>query len=76
LPGEALHRIVRLLIEDVTLIKAEKITAGIRLKGGATRALHLPAPLSACRQRTTSPDVIRRIDQLPDTCTDAQRDAR
>lgn len=65
-------RIVRLLIEDVTLIKAEQITAGIRFKGGATRTLHLPVPLCAWKQRTTSPEVIRQIDPLLDTCTEAQ----
>ena len=65
-------RIVRLLIEDVTLIKAERITVGIRFKGGATRTMHLPLPLSAWNQRTTNPEVIRQIDQLLDTCTEAQ----
>ncbi|MEE8307529.1 MAG: recombinase family protein, partial [Gammaproteobacteria bacterium] len=38
-------RMVRLLIEDVTLIKAKKITAHIRFKGGATRTLVVPRPL-------------------------------
>jgi hypothetical protein len=33
---------VRLLIEDVTLIKAEVITAHVRLRGGATRTLTIP----------------------------------
>jgi DNA invertase Pin-like site-specific DNA recombinase len=64
-------RIVRLLIEDATLIKAEKITLNIRFKGGATRTLTLPVPLSAWQERTTSPEVIRQIDQLLDTYTEA-----
>lgn len=64
-------RIVRLLIEDVTLIKAGKITVNIRFKGGTTRTLTLPVPLSAWQERTTRPEVIRQIDQLLDTHTDA-----
>jgi hypothetical protein len=65
-------RIVRLLVEDVTLIKAGKITVNIRFKGGTTRTLTLPVPLSAWEERTTRPEVIRQIDQLLDTCTDAR----
>jgi len=57
-------RMVRLLIEDVTLTKAEQIIAQIRFKGGATRTLTLPRPLGAWKERTTKPDVIRQIDQL------------
>jgi DNA invertase Pin-like site-specific DNA recombinase len=64
-------RIVRLLIEDVTLIKGEDITANIRFRGGATRTLHVAVPLSAWKQRTTDPEVIRLIDQLLDHGTDA-----
>ena len=61
---------VRLLIEDVTLISAKKITAHIRFKGGATRTLILARPLSAWQERMTSPEVIQQIDQLMDTHTD------
>jgi len=64
-------RMVRLLIEDVTLIGAKKITAHIRFKGGATRTLVVPRPLCAWQERMTSPEVIRQIDQLLDTHTDA-----
>lgn len=64
-------RIVRLLIEDVTLIKGHRITAQIRFKGGATRTLTLPRPLGAWRERTTDPKVIRQIDQLLDRGSEA-----
>jgi len=64
-------RIVRLLIEDVTLIKTERITAQIRFKGGTTRTLTLPRPLGAWKERTTDPEVIRQIDLLLDDGTDA-----
>lgn len=64
-------RVVRLLIEDVTLTKNDQIRAQIRFKGGATRTLTLPKPLGAWSERKTSPDVVRRIDQLLDLHTDA-----
>ena len=65
-------RMVRLLIEDVTLTKNEAIRAQIRFKGGATRELTLSRPLGAWKERTTNPDVIRQIDHLLDTHTDAE----
>jgi len=64
-------RIVRLLIEDATLIKADKITVNIRFKGGTAKTLTLPAPLRTWEERTTPPEVIRQINQLLDTYTDA-----
>jgi len=65
-------RMVRLLIEDVTLTKNDEIRVQIRFKGGATRELTLPRPLGAWKERTTSPEVIRRIDQLLDTHDDTE----
>ena len=38
-------RMIRLLIEDVTLVKGGEIGVHIRFKGGATRSLSIPAPL-------------------------------
>ena len=40
-------RMVRLLLEDVTLNRDEQISLQIRFKGGACRTLHLPLPLCA-----------------------------
>jgi len=65
-------RMVRLLIEDVTLTKGQSIRVQVRFKGGATRTLTLARPLNAWEERTTSPEVIRQIDQLLDTYTDAK----
>ena len=65
-------RMIRLLVEDVTLTKAGQITVQIRFKGGTTRTLHLPIPLTSWQARATSPDVLRQIDQLIDNCTDAE----
>jgi DNA invertase Pin-like site-specific DNA recombinase len=65
-PDRERKRLVRLLLEDVTLLKNEEITAQVRFKGGITKTLTVPVPLNAWQQRTTSPDVVREIDRLLD----------
>ena len=57
-------RMVRLLLEDVTLIKRDAITMHVRFKGGATRSFTLPLPLSAPDLRRTNTAVIQEIDGL------------
>jgi DNA invertase Pin-like site-specific DNA recombinase len=57
-------RMLRLLIEDVTLIKADKITAHVRLRGGATRTLTIDRPLPIARIRKTKTEVVAEIDTL------------
>lgn len=65
-------RIVRLIIEDVTLVKGENITAYVRFRGGATKTLTLPAPMCAWQLRQTDPRVIEEIDRLLEDYTDAE----
>lgn len=67
-PDRERKRMVRLLIEDVTLLKADDITAQVRFKGGTTQTLKLSSP----RGRVTDPAVIQEIDDLLDTHTDAE----
>jgi len=57
-------RMTRLLIEDVTLKKGEKITVSIRFKGGATKVLELDLPLNYCMARKTPKSVVKEVDQL------------
>jgi hypothetical protein len=64
-------RMARLLIEDVTLLKATELTAQVRFKGGATRTLTLALPLAAPMIRKTPPALIAEVDQLLDEHTDA-----
>ena len=71
-PDRERKRMVRLLIEDVTLIKQGAITLHVRFKGGATQTLSLPQPLRAWELRTTSPEVVAEIDRLLDCHTEAQ----
>jgi DNA invertase Pin-like site-specific DNA recombinase len=59
-------RIIRLLVEDVTLIKAEKITAHVRLSGGATRTLLLERPLPIAKIRKVKPEIVAKVDSLVD----------
>ena len=71
-PDRERKRMVRLLIADVTLLKAGDITAQVRFHGGATHTLHLPLPKPAWLRRQTSSRVVRAIDTLLDDYTDAE----
>jgi DNA invertase Pin-like site-specific DNA recombinase len=62
LPHRERKRIARLLLEDVTLRKQEKIIADIRFKGGALKTLDLPLPLAFYILSRTSPEVVEAID--------------
>ena len=57
-------RMVRLLIEDVTVLKDTQLTCHIRFKGGTCQTLNLPLPASAWEQRRTPPEVVAAIDEL------------
>lgn len=65
-------RMVRLLIEDVTLTKEEVLKVQVRFKGGATRELSQPRARNAWQRRQTDRDVIKQIDRLLETHTDGQ----
>jgi len=65
-------RMLRLLIEDVTLTKGNALHVDIRFSGGATRSLDLPLPKSCVELRTTDAEVVKEIDRLIDTYTDLE----
>jgi DNA invertase Pin-like site-specific DNA recombinase len=65
-------RIVRLLIDDVTLIKTQTITAHVRLPGGATRTLVLERPLPIAQIRKFKPELVVTVDQLLDQHCDRE----
>lgn len=71
-PDRERKRMARLLIEDVTLLKAKQITVQVRYRGGATQTLTLPLPTPAWALRQTSPEVIAEVDRLLDEYTDAE----
>lgn len=65
-------RIVRLLIEDITVQKADRITAHIRFKGGATHTLTVALPPPFAHSRLTPPETLAVLDELLNTSTDAE----
>jgi hypothetical protein len=65
-------RMLRLLIEDVTLVKKFKIQIHIRWKGGATTSLERPLPLSTPDLVRTPPEIVELIRALATEKTDAQ----
>jgi DNA invertase Pin-like site-specific DNA recombinase len=65
-------RMARLLLEDVTLRRAEDILVQVRFKGGAAQELHLPLPKSAWALRKTKPEIIAEMDRLLDDHSESE----
>jgi hypothetical protein len=71
-PVRERKRMLRLMVDDVTLIKANEVTVHIRFRGGATQTLTLPRPLPAWKLRQLDPDLIAEIDRMIDHHTDGE----
>ena len=71
-PQRERKRMVRLLIEDVTLCDDKEVSAHVRFKGGTVTTLNLPRPKTAAELYTTSPEVVAAIDCLLDEHTDLE----
>ncbi|MFZ3548791.1 recombinase family protein [Streptomyces sp. 4.24] len=71
-PVRERKRLVRLLVTDVTMHRAEQITAHVRLRGGQEHTLILPVPLASWEIRQTPSEVVAAIDELLDDHTDGQ----
>jgi DNA invertase Pin-like site-specific DNA recombinase/DNA-binding transcriptional regulator YiaG len=65
-------RMVRLLVDDVTLHKTDRIHLHVRFRGGQTTSLIVAIPPKAWQVRQTHPDALAALDRLLDTHTDAQ----
>jgi DNA invertase Pin-like site-specific DNA recombinase/DNA-binding transcriptional regulator YiaG len=63
-PVREKKRMIRLLIEDVALIKGDEITAHVRFKGGANKTLNIPLPPKGWQHALTDPEVVKLIDEL------------
>ena len=59
-------RMIRLLIEDVTLLVGKDIAVHVRFKGGATKTISVPKPKTGPETTRTKPEVIQEIDRLLD----------
>lgn len=68
-PNRERKRMVRLLIEDVTLTRQKDITAQIRFKGGTTQTINLPRPVNIFELRKTPAGLVAEIDRLLDQYT-------
>ena len=71
-PARERKRMARLLIEDVTLLKADDLVVHVRFRGGATRSLRLPRPLPAADLHKLDPAVVAEVDRLLEDHTDAE----
>ena len=71
-PDRERKRLVRLLVTDVTLVRAEQITAHVRLTGGQEHTPARPVPLASWQIRQTPSEVLASIDELLDDHTDGQ----
>jgi len=65
-------RMVALLIEDVTLAKADKVAIHVRFRGGKTTSLTIDKPRPVALIRKTLPKVVCTVDELLETCTHRQ----
>ena len=64
---------LRLLIEDVTLTRTKThARLQIRLRGGQTKTLEVPHPLSGSQLRKTPEQIVKEIDTLLDRYTDGE----
>ena len=59
-------RMVRLLIEDVTIRKGEQVQLDVRFRGGMSKTLMLPRPLSYCESHKQNPAMVAEMDRLLD----------
>lgn len=72
-PARDRKRMLRLLIEDVTLKRQGKIIQiGIRWKGGTTTSLRRSVPPNAAERFRTPPDIVEQIRSLTIEQTDGE----
>jgi len=65
-------RMIRLLVEDITVRRGEQITVQVRFRGGTDKTITLPNPLRIWERWRTDTEVIGRINELLDTLTFGQ----
>ena len=65
-------RMVRLLVDDITLHKTDRIHLHVRFRGGQAHSLAVAIPPTSWQARQTRPDTVAELDRLLDTHTDAE----
>jgi DNA invertase Pin-like site-specific DNA recombinase len=63
-PAREKKRMIRFLVEDVTMIRGEDITLHVRFKGGAKKTLKIPLPLKGWQYTLTDPKIVEIVDEL------------
>ena len=71
-PQRERKRMARLLIDDVTMTKTDRIHLHVRFRGGQVTSLDVPIPPPAWQLRQTRPDTLALLDRLLDDHTDAE----
>jgi DNA invertase Pin-like site-specific DNA recombinase len=70
-PQRERKRMARLLLDDVTMVKTDRIHLHVRFRGGQATSLALPIPLPAWKSWETDPAIIATLDRLLNDHTDA-----
>jgi DNA invertase Pin-like site-specific DNA recombinase len=71
-PQRERKRMARLLIDDVTMTKTDRIHLDVRFRGGQAASLDVPIPPPAWQLRQTRPEALALLDKLLDDHTDAE----
>jgi hypothetical protein len=71
-PVRERKRVVRQLIEDVTLAKTDQVHLHVRFRGGQTTSLTIPKAMNSWQARQTPVDTLTEIDRLLDDHTDGE----
>jgi hypothetical protein len=64
-PDRERKRMIRLLIEDITVRKGEQIQLDVRFRGGVSKTLMLPRPLSHCESHKQNPEMVAENGSPP-----------
>ena len=65
-------RMLGLLIEDVTLVRADKISIHVRFRGGRTTTLTVDKPKPMAVIKKTLPEVVGKVDEWLEDCSDRE----
>lgn len=65
-------RLLRLIIEEVTLDRSQTIRAHVRFRGGATATVEVPRPETMNERDRAEPELVALIDELLDEHTEKQ----
>ena len=71
-PHRERKRMARLLIDDVTMTKTDRIHLHVRFRGGQATSLEVPIPAPAWHLRQTKPEALALLDRLLDDHTDGE----